>query len=204
MYLYHTELHLGFPVHYGSLEKDLPDCCKIYQMAFMEKHLRTQEEAAGESSGLTEVPTDIISNILLRLLVKMLLRFKCVSKSWCSIIGHRFSNLVALTSLRPICITKNFEPSCFSHVGHRHFSSGHQNGFTTSLSQLDQTVNLTVEESQSVNGLICFKIGDLTYVCNISTREVKALLPSGHDLPVHLHCNIRSFSALGFDPITKA
>lgn len=97
----------------------------------------------------------------------------------------------------------NIEQSCFGCVSRRHISLDHQTGFTTPLSQLDQTINLTMEDSQSVNDLICFEIGDLTYLCNISTREVKALLPTGPDFPIHLHCNICSFSALGFDPVTE-
>lgn len=177
----------------------------------MEKHLRAQEEAAGENSALTEVPTDVISYILLRLPVKMLLRFKCVSKSWCSIIEHQsFADLVLAQLLGRfnitllICIMDNIEPSCFGRVGRRHFSLDHQTGLATPLSQQGQTINMTVEDSQSVIGLICFEIGDLTYLCNISTGEVKALPPTGPDFPVHLHRNIRSFSVLGFDPVAKA
>lgn len=192
---------------YGN-EKGLSFDKVCFLQAPMEKRLRTQEkEAAGENAGLAELPTDIISNVLSRLPVKTLLRFRCVSKSWRSIIDHRsFADLVLaqplgrseVTSL--ISVIGNMEPSRF---GRRFFSLDHHTGLATPLPQLDRTVNSTGEDSQSVNGLICFDIGDLTYLCNIGTREVRALPPTGPDFPVHLHRGIHSFSALGFDPVAK-
>ncbi|XP_030549123.1 F-box protein At5g65850-like [Rhodamnia argentea] len=171
-----------------------------------EKRLRIQEgEVAGENAGLTELPTDIISNILSRLPVKTLLRFKCVSKSWCSIIDHRsFADLVLAQSLGRsdvtslISIIGNIEPRGF---GRWFFSLDHQTGLATPLRQLHHNINSKGEDSQSVNGLICFDVGDLTYLCNLSTREVRALPPTYPDFPVHLHRGIHSFSALGFDPV---
>ncbi|KAL3729329.1 hypothetical protein ACJRO7_026438 [Eucalyptus globulus] len=166
-----------------------------------------EEEATGENAGLMELPTEIISNILSRLPVKTLLRIRSVSKGWRSIIDHRsFADLVLAQSLRCsdvtslIAIVGNIEPT---HFGCRFFSLDHQTGFAVPLGQLDQTIISTGQDWQSVNGLICYDIGDLTYLCNISTREVRALPPAGPDFPVHLHRGMHSFSALGFDPVTR-
>ncbi|KAF8036274.1 hypothetical protein BT93_C2099 [Corymbia citriodora subsp. variegata] len=172
------------------------------------KQLRIQEEeATGENAGFAELPPEIISNILSRLPVKTLLRFRSVSKCWRSIIDHRsFADLVLAESLGRsdvtslISIIGNIEPS---RLGRRFFSFDHRTGFATPLCQLDQTINSTGQDSQSVNGLIWFDIGDLTYLCNISTREVRVLPPTGPDFPAHLHRGIHSFSALGFDPVTR-
>ncbi|KAI6677865.1 hypothetical protein NL676_038661 [Syzygium grande] len=117
------------------------------------------------------------------------------------VMGGTVDSRFIMVPWKRICLTAAGFARCHDS---RHFSLDHQTGLATPLSQLGQTINMTLEDSQSVIGLICFEIGDLTYLCNISTGEVKALPPTGPDFPIHLHRNIRSFSVLGFDPVAKA
>lgn len=62
---------------------------------------------------------------------------------------------------------------------------------------------LHVKIFESVHGFFCLNAGDVTLVCNPSTREVTALPLTDPEFPAGLQGGIDSFAALGYDPASK-
>ncbi|PRQ37026.1 putative F-box domain-containing protein [Rosa chinensis] len=120
---------------------------------------------------------DLITDILLRLPVKSLLRFKCVSKQWLSLISDpRFSRNYRSLASASILLCGTTE--LIDHV-----SCGRRNSEPpfTSLGFIDDSAGTKI--LQSCNGLmLCcsfFKMGKSCnyYICNPSTRQFLMLPP---------------------------
>lgn len=175
-----------------------------------EKKLRTQDNEVNGRDGeavLLELPVDIILDILVRLPVKTLLRFKCVSKPWLSIISDpSFAGSVLARSLaRPavtslVSISDLLQPESLLC---QFFRLDHQTGLSTPIPLPDMPTGSHVEILESINGFICLNDQDLTRVCNPTTREVAALPLTGPDFPANLQGEIESFAVLGYDPASK-
>ncbi|KAF8036273.1 hypothetical protein BT93_C2098 [Corymbia citriodora subsp. variegata] len=177
----------------------------------VEKKLRTQEddEVNGTDGEAVwpELPVHIIPDILVKLPVKTLLRFKCVSKPWRSMISdpsfadsflaHSLAHPAA-ASLVSISDLSRPEPSPYEF-----FRLDHRTGLSTPVPLPNMPSEVTGDISEGVHGFVCLDDGDLTRVCNPSTREVAVLPPAGPDFPADLCGEIDSFAALGYDPASK-
>ncbi|EOA25566.1 hypothetical protein CARUB_v10018911mg [Capsella rubella] len=132
----------------------------------------------------TSIPENVmLLEILPRLPAKSLMRFKCVSKLWCSFISSRY-------------LTNLFLKSPYSAQGRRVFmsfvdreepyfkyalvSSSHGSVPVISpydsvpVSNLDQDLDMHGIEGFFVNalrGLVCFRIGTRVRICNLTTRQ---------------------------------
>ena len=143
------------------------------------------------------VPNDLVFGILTHLPVKSLLRFRCVCKSWRSMISdpsfveaHQSRSASALLISFPDMRDPDRKRTLFCiNEGEAHRIPGFSHW------------NI----SQSVNGLICIygqyspKQSHRVRVCNPSTREHVTLPPPIFSDPdLFFQCN-----SLGFDPSTK-
>ncbi|KAL7132225.1 hypothetical protein ABFS83_12G057800 [Erythranthe nasuta] len=135
-------------------------------------------------------PEEIMEEILLRLPVKSLLKFRCVSKSWCSLISsNRFIKAHLKISIKD---TNNFTRqniiSSFSPPGkilkQCSLSSLFYGIGTTNAVDIDfpnRNPNDSVRVVGSCNGLICTILNEkLIYLWNPSTRKFKKL-PNADD-----------------------
>ncbi|KAF8036272.1 hypothetical protein BT93_C2097 [Corymbia citriodora subsp. variegata] len=176
-----------------------------------EKKLRIQEdeEANGRDGEAVspELPIHVISDIHVRLPVKTLLRFKCVSKPWRSMISDpSFVDAFLARSLaRPAAasIVSISDLSGPDPLPYEFYRLDHQTGLSTPVPLPNMPSEVTGDISEGVHGFVCLDDGDLTRVCNPSTREVAVLPPTGPDFPADLCGEIDSFAALGYDPASK-
>ncbi|XP_059654780.1 putative F-box protein At1g47790 [Cornus florida] len=137
------------------------------------------------------VPKDLLFEILILLSVKTLLRLRCVSKLWCSIIDD------------PLFVQKHHIRShtrpgglnLLLQLGHRNFlgSLDPEGGPTSYLLPLPDTVDLYIP-FQSINGLVCIN----NSIYNPSTRKFKVLPPITTSVPYREEKYL-----LGFEPSTN-
>ncbi|GLT62030.1 hypothetical protein SLA2020_346970 [Shorea laevis] len=118
-----------------------------------------------------DLPKDLISNVLHRLRAKSLLRFRCVSRSWCSIIDD------------PLFVRSHLHRD-FNFIVHGHHKKLRQmQMFTMYLCPHDNIVGdhiLPLKDHEfildsmtlrgSSNGLVCLADQGNVIICNLSTR----------------------------------
>ncbi|KAL3741227.1 hypothetical protein ACJRO7_016800 [Eucalyptus globulus] len=153
-----------------------------------------------------ELPVSIITDILVRLPVKTLLRFKCVSRPWRSLISDpSFASSFLARSLARPAVTSLVSISDLSQPGPslcQFFRLDHQTGLCAPVPLPDMPSD-TAEISEGIHGFICLDDGGLTCVCNPSTREVAALPLTSPDFPDDLQGEMSSFATLGYDSASK-
>ncbi|KAM7464969.1 hypothetical protein LguiB_012531 [Lonicera macranthoides] len=150
---------------------------------------------------------EIIFQILKELPVKTLVRFRAVSKLWCSIIddpffvdSHRTRSYARNSGIRILCQYKeNFslkiyttDPQGGSPVPFLTLPDGILDGYHGDYD------HYTVTDLQSVNGLVCSK----NCIWNPSTRQSIDLPPITIDSNVE-RCYVLQINLLGFDSVTK-
>ncbi|XP_019240942.1 PREDICTED: putative F-box protein At3g10240, partial [Nicotiana attenuata] len=140
-------------------------------------------------NGNKEIPSDIVFQVLARLPIKGLDRFKCVSKSWSSMISHpEFIKAHRpctgiFINLFPISIHLNSSPKGLF------YASIHGND------ELARRLSLPYfgyeDITPIINGLACLYTAHQVSVFNVTTRELMALPADAHYVSY----------ALGFDPV---
>lgn len=140
----------------------------------------TDDNATPELAPLPIIPQEIIIEILSRLPVKSLVRFRCVCKSWLSLISdHQFvkkhlDNLVNDDALDPwkllIHYPKNNLKSCSLYSIFRE-----PFGYAIGLDYPWKNLARKVTVLGSCNGLVCISTLRGCYIWNPSTRESKLL-----------------------------
>ncbi|XP_026410262.1 putative F-box protein At4g38870 [Papaver somniferum] len=162
----------------------------------------------------------VVCDILSRLPVKPLMRFKCVSKHWCSlIIDSCFIDLHFRTSKAPARLLFLMPPK--SQLKNKSAGISYQEVCFKTADLLSEVTGKaiptvhTIRTSKSfertdilgaINGLICFtnKFEDSVCIYNISTREVLPLVKStSRDYVIGGVKNDSLVYGFGFDPATK-
>lgn len=124
---------------------------------------------------LPDIPEEVLIDILIRLPVKSLMRFKCVSsKQWLTLITSTYLTNLYLKSSSPrlfAYIVDKYNRSHYALV--KSSSSSHDH----SVSVMDQVQDLTMLGMggyimSAVRGLVCFRMGKITRICNLNTRQV--------------------------------
>ncbi|XP_010480609.1 PREDICTED: putative F-box protein At3g52320 [Camelina sativa] len=130
------------------------------------------------TTALLEIPEELLIEILIRLPAKSLMRFKCVSKIWLSLITSRYlTNRFLKPSPR-----RRFLTYCMGSETHGEYalltSSNHDHS-DTSVSVVDKDLAIQTLGGgrlvSSVRGLLCFKNGRRVRICNLNTRQVVEL-----------------------------
>ncbi|KAA8516863.1 hypothetical protein F0562_017319 [Nyssa sinensis] len=122
---------------------------------------------------MSELPADMVTDILSRLPVETLLRFRCVSKPWCALIGS--SDFIKFHLKRSTETNNNLSIIFGDGVGL----------YTIDFEWLDEAVKLdtplefmdyVIQVSGSCNGLLCLSniVRDIV-LWNPSTRKYKML-----------------------------
>ncbi|KAM7464974.1 hypothetical protein LguiB_012536 [Lonicera macranthoides] len=172
----------------------------------MEKKRR---KSASSSSSPIAVPEEIVFEILKELPAKTLVRFRAVSKLWCSILddpifvdSHRTRSHTRIGGIRILCQYKE-KPSRL-----KIYSTDPQGGSTVPFLTLPVGIlnyhDYNVTCLQSVNGLVCSK----NCIWNPSTRESIDLPPISIDGTELMQirkegCHVYQRNLLGFDSVTK-
>ncbi|XP_024010477.1 putative F-box protein At3g52320 [Eutrema salsugineum] len=143
------------------------------------KQMKKKEEEMSLTVALPDIPEELLIEILTRLPVKSLMRYKCVSKLWLSLITSRYFTDLFLKS---------------SSHGRRFFaylvdqetrikyallasSSDHDHSDTT-VSVIDQDLAMSKIEGRFVSvarGLACFTSQKSVRISNLHTRQVVEL-----------------------------
>ncbi|KAG7565399.1 F-box-like domain superfamily [Arabidopsis suecica] len=130
---------------------------------------------------LPEIPEELLIDILIRLPTKSLMRFKCVSKLWLSLITSRYFTNRFLKPSSPSCLFAYFvdseNQSNYVLLKSSLFSSSHDRS-DISLSVIDQHSTIPIMGGYLVNaarGLLCYRTGRRVIVCNPNTRQVVEL-----------------------------
>ncbi|KAB5516191.1 hypothetical protein DKX38_026839 [Salix brachista] len=173
------------------------------------KRSRTNEAEAGAMPGkIPKLPSEIISDILSRLPVKSLVRFKCVSKTWRSLISHpgfakeHLKRAKEDTNANHYKIFLSADPHL--SIDPEAFFDADDNLLTAQLnfpaSYSDQ--NSYIEILGSCNGLVCGLLhrNPLIYIWNPSTRESRELAtPSSRELAIPGSSEDSAFYGFGYD-----
>ncbi|KAK4725903.1 hypothetical protein R3W88_030820 [Solanum pinnatisectum] len=160
---------------------------------------------------IPNLPQDIMSNILSRLHVKYLLQFKCVSKSWLSLISNEEFIKLHLSLAISDPNTNHFRiltMSPFKSLDYESPSSfeDHVNDDSAIVDLLYPSMDEGLESNNveiigSCNGLICLLLCDTNKISlwNPSTR-VSRDLPS---LTCNFHNDCPIFNGFGYDSINN-
>ncbi|CAI9107543.1 OLC1v1006918C1 [Oldenlandia corymbosa var. corymbosa] len=157
------------------------------------------------------VPNDVVWEILRWIPVKSLMRFKCVSRTWLSIIRDlRFSKIYSggggpcLISFHSWIFEKSWFPRVsFDTYTRFEFFNLDSESFDTHIVYHGHVHGHALKKACTniVDGLICFYRGEQSWLYNIATREMVKL----PDLTFG-ECKEADHSGvynLGYDPITK-
>ncbi|KAJ6371607.1 hypothetical protein OIU77_002006 [Salix suchowensis] len=157
---------------------------------------------------IPKLPSEIISDILSRLPVKSLVRFKCVSKTWCSLISHpgfakeHLKRAKEDTNANHYKIFLSADPHL--SIDPEAFFDADENLLTAQLnfpaSYSDR--NSRIEILGSCNGLVCglSHRNPLIYIWNPSTRESRELaIPSSRELAIPGSSEDSAFYGFGYD-----
>ncbi|KAF8414201.1 hypothetical protein HHK36_002201 [Tetracentron sinense] len=144
---------------------------------------------------MANLPQDVIMEILSRVPVKSLLRFRCVSKTWCSFVANPSFAKKHLNQA-----TQNNNPSLiFSHCFNLYSIDYEESDVAAVKLDLPFTDFIDrVELSGSCNGLVCISDhsrNEDIYLCNPSNREYMKLPVPCFDVPTNEHT---CFTSLGF------
>uniref|UniRef100_A0A1J3DSE6 F-box protein n=2 Tax=Noccaea caerulescens TaxID=107243 RepID=A0A1J3DSE6_NOCCA len=153
------------------------------------------------------IPLDLTIEILLRLPGESVLRFRCVSKTWCSIIrSRRFADAFMSLSLSRPRLLLAFSNHSDNRL--KFFSSPNQNSSfplpSSMVAAKDNTLTMPeirsgdhIVQRNSVRGFVCCSLRTRFAVCNPTTRQVISL-PEKHGSYVSLDHECYQF--LGYDP----
>lgn len=128
---------------------------------------------------ILQIPEDLLTEILLRLPAKSLMRLKCVSKLWSSLISsRRFTNLFLKTrqQRRLFMHLVNKE----NHSEFALFSSSSPNPYSDrAVSVLERDLNmpwmLGGEFVSALRGLLCVRVQGRLLICNLTTKQLVEL-----------------------------
>ncbi|CAA7046207.1 unnamed protein product [Microthlaspi erraticum] len=157
--------------------------------------------AAATATAVPGFPEDVLMEILARLPAKSLMRFKCVSKLWSSIISSRYlTNLFlrASSPLRFMYLTDKY--------GHALLLTAAPQYAAEKFCGLH--IEVTVPEVggclvNALRGLMCFRIGGRRYrICNVTTKQQVELPLVKSSLVLEDGSN--TWSHFGYDPIQDA
>ncbi|KAG7560573.1 F-box associated domain type 3 [Arabidopsis thaliana x Arabidopsis arenosa] len=130
---------------------------------------------------LPEITEEMLIDILIRLPAKSLMRFKCVSKLWLSLITSRYFANRFLIKPSPSRCFFAYLVDCENQrkcLLLKSSSSSHDHS-DTSVSVIDQHSTMTVMGGyfvNSVRGLLCYRTRRRVKVCNPNTRQVLSLV----------------------------
>ncbi|XP_010503978.1 PREDICTED: putative F-box protein At3g52320 isoform X2 [Camelina sativa] len=135
------------------------------------------KSAGSRSATFEEIPEEVLIEILARLPAKSVMRFKCVSKHWSSLISSRyFTNLFFQVS------SPKREPRVFMFLSdNEHLCallSNNNNFISDSYPHLNQDLTMPGMGGCFVNalrGLMCFRVGREVRICNLTTRQLLKL-----------------------------
>ncbi|XVF46956.1 hypothetical protein PTKIN_Ptkin03bG0070000 [Pterospermum kingtungense] len=164
----------------------------------------------GWSKSRIELPETVIMDILSKLPVKSLIRFRCVSKLWCSsfqtpyfISKHHHNNL---KNSNLNLLLKRCHGNTRNDI-HYFSSLSTENGIYFSVKE---NIHLPFFEncrfapivSGPCNGLLCLHDHDKVALWNPSTREFKVLRKSSVQRPPNVYCTTYGSLGFGFDSTT--
>ncbi|PKI53145.1 putative F-box protein At1g20657 [Punica granatum] len=148
------------------------------------------------------LPLEMFYEILPRLPLRTLMKFKSVCRQWNStireqLLAHEFLAHHARDQRSPTALIsfteRNFNGCLF-------FSLDLETGDVRPIHNLNEPPFTRATISETLNGLICFELDDLTYLCNLSTGELASLPAARPCFSVCSSTCMPSFSSLGFDP----
>ncbi|KAL1834426.1 hypothetical protein ACET3Z_004077 [Daucus carota] len=152
------------------------------------------------------LPCELIDEVLCRLPVKYLLRFRCVSKGWCSLID---SNAFVKKHLKRAL-------ECNAGGGSIFINSGGDKFYLADLESLDDDEAVAVEIKGSLktrlsgavvvgaaNGLVCVSKNMMNQilVINPSTRRWRKIASAPAEFPRCFHSTEVSFCGFGYDDV---
>ncbi|XP_010431271.1 PREDICTED: putative F-box protein At3g52320 [Camelina sativa] len=147
-----------------------------------------------------EIPEEVLIDILIRLPVKSLMRFKCVSRIWLSLITSRyFTNLYLKSSSHRRVFLYAKTQSEYALLT----SSTHDHSDTTSVSVFDQDWTIPGMGEHFLNadrGLVCFQAGTRVRIGNLNTRQLVEL-PIVINSEGKCKSNDNVWYYLGHDPV---
>ncbi|VYS60162.1 unnamed protein product [Arabidopsis thaliana] len=129
---------------------------------------------------LPEIPEEMLIDILIRLPAKSLMRFKCVSKLWLSLITSRYFTNRFFKPSSPSCLFAYLvdRENQSKYLLLQSSSSSRHDHSDTSVSVIDQHSTIPIMGGYLVNaarGLLCYRTGRRVKVCNPSTRQIVEL-----------------------------
>ncbi|KAK4374047.1 hypothetical protein RND71_004724 [Anisodus tanguticus] len=143
------------------------------------------------------IPHELVVEILKKVPAKYLMRFKCVSKSFCSII----SESLFIESHQKSCVSEfliNRLALTPEDVIYNFSKREEYKDLACPIQYLDQPCFQDLEFMQSIHSLVClWNIAGQVAICNPFTKQ-NVFLP--YDQPAEIYGTICS---LGFDPTTK-
>lgn len=181
----------------------------------MEKKMKKRiTSGGGVSSSSVVLPHDLmVEELLTRLPAKSLMRFKCVSKIWCSTIldpafckAHR-ARSTSGSGLLIVCSDRrdnnDLGGSGSSGLGFFRATLYHRRG----VFDLLHHINLSgyVGATEVIDGLVCLYTVDRASICNVSTHEIMHLPPCSWYYTNQMTYNPTSSDQyyLGFDSTCK-
>ncbi|CAH8301047.1 unnamed protein product [Eruca vesicaria subsp. sativa] len=164
----------------------------------MEKReTRTKDPSVSQCSQTDWIPFDLAREILMRLPAASLMRFRCVSKQWVSIISDP-DFIISFTAKSRSYLLLNFRKNdnqlFFSLSQHKNLEICLPNVETYPLTLLKEDSYASNSQFQSVHGLISFNYLRHVVIWNPSTRQ-HVTFRKPHEKPFY----IRTY--LGYDPI---
>ncbi|XP_010431274.1 PREDICTED: putative F-box protein At3g52320 [Camelina sativa] len=141
--------------------------------------VRKKKKIAKETIALPEIPEQMVIEILIRLPAKSLMKYKCVTKLWLSlIVSPDFTNLFLKSSPRR---------RLFAYIADERHRIDKYALLTSSSSSHDQSVVSVIDQNltmriigghfvNAVRGLACFRAGRRVQICNLHTRQLVKLL----------------------------
>ncbi|KAL3503498.1 hypothetical protein ACH5RR_037947 [Cinchona calisaya] len=164
------------------------------------------------------LPEDLLREILVRLPVKSLLRFCCVSKTWCDLINSPYFAHMHLSHAKNhrIVLMKRFiidEKKALLSFHSDYVSPGRDVAAAAAPDlKLSSTYRSSIQLFGSCNGIVCIvellrclhsNSKDKFYLCNLATRQFLTLPPSPFGCPDEFEDISTTSLGFGFDPSTQ-
>ncbi|GAB2298469.1 hypothetical protein Dimus_032532 [Dionaea muscipula] len=170
-------------------EDEEADVAAVMQSGISSMELRLQQERANSAGPGSQLPEDVVMEILARLPVKSLIRFRCVCKSWFSLIGSVYlatKQLAAGRDDKLDYLLSSFRPR---FEGGLEFSLYSLDTVLGSYSKRRFKITLRspwlrwmcVAVAGPLDGILCFKVpvamGEVFFLWNPAIGEAKPLPP---------------------------